>query len=112
MDSFLGVKAISVATRVTVVLAVIFLLLAIILAQLPHNYSGRGLISSEKAPANTVNTIPVNPPTTAPVGTVPAAPAGTDNTAAPGSTTPPEPPAPPPPPQPPEHPRPLSPTGR
>ena len=105
MDSFLGVKAISVATRVTVVLAVIFLLLAIILAQLPHTSSGRGLISSEKAtaPAKTVDTIPANPPTTAPVG---ATPAGANN---PAPNTPPTPPEPP---KPPEIPAPVSPTGR
>jgi len=106
MDSFLGVKAISVATRVTVVLAVIFLLLAIILAQLPHTNSGRGLISSEKtpAPAKTVNTIPTNPSTTAPVGTTPPTPAGANNPAPVVN-----PPAPVNPPTPPE---PISPTGR
>ena len=48
MDSFLGVKAVSVATKVTVVLAVIFLLLAIVLGQIPHTSSRGGLLSGEK----------------------------------------------------------------
>lgn len=67
MDSFLGVKAITVATRVTVVLAVIFLLLAIILAQLPHTSSGRGLISSEPVAPKEA---PVKPGTAEPVTTL------------------------------------------
>ncbi|MFH1231795.1 MAG: preprotein translocase subunit SecG [Planctomycetota bacterium] len=48
MDSFLGVKAVSVATKITVVLAVIFLLLAIVLGQIPRTSSRGGLLSREK----------------------------------------------------------------
>lgn len=48
MDSFLGVKAVSVATKITVVLAVIFLLLAIVLGQIPQTSSKGGLLSGEK----------------------------------------------------------------
>ncbi|MDI6788681.1 MAG: preprotein translocase subunit SecG [Planctomycetota bacterium] len=62
MDSFLGVKAVSVAAKITVALAVLFLLLAIVLAQLPRTAGGRGLISSEKTspppPAKTVTPPP------------------------------------------------------
>jgi len=59
MDSFLGVKAVSVATKITVVLAVIFLLLAIILGQLPRGHLGGGLLSGER-------TAPKQPLTKAP----------------------------------------------
>ncbi|MBI5779673.1 MAG: preprotein translocase subunit SecG [Planctomycetes bacterium] len=112
MDSFLGVKAISVATRVTVVLAVIFLLLAIILAQMPRTSISRGLISNEKEapPAKEVATSQVTPTATAPVA-VPQTPVTANP---PQPVNPPAPVTPPAPPKPPEAPAPapVSPTGR
>ena len=69
MDSFLGVKAVSVATKITVVLAVIFLLLAIILGQLPHTPLRGGLLSGERTtPKQPSAKPPENPEPVSPTG--------------------------------------------
>lgn len=79
MDSFLGVKAVSVATKITVVLAVIFLLLAIVLGQMPRTSSKGGLLSGER-------TAPMKPSTPSETG-LPTASDKTTGTATPISAT-------------------------
>ncbi|MFH1226967.1 MAG: preprotein translocase subunit SecG [Planctomycetota bacterium] len=85
-DSFLGVKAISVASKVTIGLAVVFLLLSIILNKLPQTTnSGHSIIKPDmpKAPASepsSANTPPVaatgaeQPVTATPTKTAPVKP--------------------------------------
>ncbi|MFA5793806.1 MAG: preprotein translocase subunit SecG [Candidatus Brocadiia bacterium] len=131
-DSFLGVKAISVASKITIGLAVVFLLLSIVLNKLPPpSSSGRSIIkpdapkaapaseSSSTAPqAPSTATGPEQPVTATPTNTAPALPPVPPQ---PPVTKPPEPKAPEPPkpdsnipPQPekPEPPKPPAPSGR
>jgi protein translocase SecG subunit len=113
MDSFLGVKAVSVATKITVVLAVIFLLLAIVLGQIPHTSSRGGLLSGEKP-------VPMKPSTPSGTGLPPATNTTTQepkaNTVTPAESTPQIPQTPVEPPKednkPEESQEPVSPTGR
>lgn len=49
-DSFFGTKAVSIASKVTVVLAIIFILLAIVLNKLPQKAQEGGVMSKEPAP--------------------------------------------------------------
>ena len=78
MDSFLGIKTVSVATKITVVLAVIFLLLSVVLGQLPKTSMKGGLISNTKPVA------PEQPGAVTPTGTAPVSPTSSSTPGLPG----------------------------
>ena len=59
-DSFFGTKAMSAATKITVVLAIIFIFLAVVLNKIPRTRTEGGLMSKE-ASTQPVAT-PNNPP--------------------------------------------------
>jgi protein translocase SecG subunit len=100
-DSFLGVKAISVASKVTIVLAVIFLLLVIILNKLPRTTQSDSSIikpdAPKAAPAETAAAQPVLTPTatTGPESTMPPPVNPPEPPKAPEQPKAPEPPKPP-----------------
>ncbi|MBI4713039.1 MAG: preprotein translocase subunit SecG [Planctomycetes bacterium] len=113
-DSFLGVKAISVASKITIILAIIFIVLAIVINKLPRtgSYQEGGLMSGEK-PLPPKQEQPLTPTTPAPASAPQPPPSGQPA----AESTPVQPPPPPPPAQPTEKPpepveekQPISPT--